>query len=165
MKTISHLLKQYNYLLKFILKTSILIAIVLFFIIYVFKIYRMDGNTMSPFVRDGDLCVFYCLSDYCIGDVVLYEYNGENQVGRIVAMGQTVKFLENGGYEIDGYRPTEEIPYETYSEYTEPIALDENECFILNDFRSLTNDSREIGPIHKKKIKGSLLILLRRRGF
>lgn len=89
---------------------------------------------------------------------------------RIIAIGgQKVDFMEEGGYQINGYQPTEENPYETYldeeSEVQYPIVLDEDSYFILNDFRKDTYDSRHFGPVKEENIKGSLLFLMRRRGF
>jgi len=43
--------------------------------------------------------------------------------------------------------------------------LKEDEYFILNDFRQITTDSRELGGIKKSQIKGKLLFLMRRRNF
>ena len=45
------------------------------------------------------------------------------------------------------------------------VPLEEDEYFILNDFRNDTADSREYGPVKKENVKGKLLYLLRRRGF
>lgn len=131
----------------------------------------MTGNTMSPYVRDGDLCIFYRLDKIYLNDIVLYEdANGENRVGRIIASnGQKVSFAEEGGYSIDDYQPIEENPYETYQSekgnVRYPLQLNEDEYFILNDFRQITTDSRELGGIKKSQIKGKLLFLMRRRNF
>lgn len=67
---------------------------------------------MSPFVRDGDLCVFYKLEKVYLNDVVLYQgENGKLRIGRIVATGgQSIDFQEEGGYTVDDYTPTEEVP-------------------------------------------------------
>lgn len=126
---------------------------------------------MFPSVRDGDLCVFYKLGDCYTNDVVLYKDDaGDLKVGRVVACpGQKVNFLENGGYEVDGGQSIDEIPYETYaganSQVVYPLDLSDEQYFILNDFRSDTNDSRTYGAVEKERICGKLLFLMRRRGF
>lgn len=163
--------KKYKFLTNFLIKTGILAAIVIVTLTVFLAVYRMEGNTMSPFVRDGDLCIFYRLENIYLNDVVLYEdEQGNLHVGRVVAgNGQKVDFPENGGYEVNGYLPSEEVPYKTYkaenSNVSYPLQLSGDEYFILNDFRQLTTDSREIGAVSRKQIKGKLLFLMRRRNF
>lgn len=126
---------------------------------------------MSPYVRDGDLCIFLKPVEPTLGEVVLYsDSEGREHVGRITAIGgQTVDFTEAGGYTVDGYEPVEEIPYETHSSpestLVYPLLLEEDEVFLMHDFRSLTNDSREYGAVNCSSIEGKMLFLLRRRGF
>lgn len=163
--------KKYGYLVRFLLKTAFIFGSGAMILIFVFEPYRITGNSMSPFVRDGDLGVFYKLEDYYLNDVILYDDDqGNRRVGRIVATGgQTVDFPEDGGYEVNGYQPTEEVPYETYAatgvSVTYPLDLGEDEYFVLNDFRPITADSREMGSIRRQQIRGKLLFLLRRRNF
>lgn len=162
---------KYKFLFRFLIKTSFFVIVLVLLLTLVFQIFRMSGNTMSPFVRDGDLCIFYRLENIYLNDVVLYEdEDGNKCVGRVVASGgQTVDFEDEGGYLVNGYSPTEEIPYETYKAETSdvqyPLVLEEDEYFVLNDFRKLDTDSRVQGAIKKSQIKGKLLFLLRRRGF
>lgn len=156
---------------KLLLKTVLLAAGMVFVFTCIFRVRRAEGNAMSPFVRDGDLCIFLKLSEPTLGEVVLYrDSEGREHVGRITAIGgQTVDFPEAGGYTVDGYEPVEEIPYETHpspeSTLAVPLMLGEDEVFLMHDFRSLTNDSRENGAINRGSIEGKLLFLLRRRGF
>lgn len=162
---------KYQFLVRFLIKTVILIGILMITFTFVFQIHRMNGNRMFPSVRDGDLGVFYRLEPCYTNDVVLYkDHNGELQVGRIIAVPeQTVEFLENGGYEVNGNQTLDEIPYETYLEHSSqvkyPLTLSSDSYFILNDFRSDTSDSRTYGVVEKSEIRGKLLFLLRRRGF
>ncbi len=163
--------KKLSPVLRLLIKSFLIITAGIITLLFVVEPYRMTGNEMSPYVKDGDLCIFYKLEKIHINDVVLYETdNGETKVGRVAAYsGQTIDFTDNGEYLTDGYFPAEENPYDTYvsdsSENTYPLKLDEDEVFILNDFRQLTSDSREYGPVKIEKIKGKLLFLMRRRGF
>ena len=162
---------KYRFLIRFIIKTCLIAGAAAAVLIWVLSPYRMSGNSMFPSIRDGDLCIFYKPEPCYFNDVVLYEdEKGNTKVGRIVAAGgQTIDFMEEGGYEVNGYQAMEEVPYETYraeeSNVSYPLTLEENSYFILNDFRSDTSDSREEGPVSGSKIHGKLLFLLRRRGF
>lgn len=162
---------RYRFLYRFLLKTAIFVGIAYVLLFCVLKITLVSGNRMSPFVRDGDLGVFYRLENIYLNDVVIYENEaGQEQIGRVIASaGQTVDFPENGGFTVNGYQPAEEIPYETYrsenSNVSYPLELEEDEYFILNDFRQITDDSREQGAVKREQIKGKLLFLMRHRGF
>ena len=155
---------------RLMLKILSVIVVVTVTLMFVLALYRMDGNSMFPSVRDGDLAVFCRLQNCYSNDIVLYEAYGTKKVGRVIAVpGQTVDFLKDGGYEVDGNFLYDEVPYETYKESDSsveyPITLGEGEYFILNDFRSDANDSRVLGAINKYDIVGKALYLFRRRGF
>lgn len=156
-----------RFLIK-VLAASVIFSIVL---TWVLGFYRMSGNYMFPAVKDGDLCMVYKPEKCSINEVVLYRDNsGSLRLGRIVAgENQTVEFMENGGYLVDGYQPAEEITYETWadseSDVQYPLKIDKGMYFIMNDFRSDTSDSRCFGMIDQSRICGKLVFLLRRRGF
>ncbi|MDO4616160.1 MAG: signal peptidase I [Lachnospiraceae bacterium] len=156
---------------RFLLKTLLLIIGGILLFTLVFRVKRWEGNAMSPFVRDGDLCIFLRSRTVSAGEIVLYQDpDGERRIGRIAAVsGQEIDLLDSGGYTVDGYEPLEEIPYETAaaeeSSVTYPLKLGENQLFILNDFRSVSEDSRSFGPVDGSQVFGSLLLLFRRRGF
>jgi len=161
----------YGFLIRFLVKTLAIATVIAVVLIWILALYRMTGNSMFPSVRDGDLCVFYKLGPCTANEVILYEdAAGTLRTGRIVATGgQTVDFPEQGGFTVNGIQPLEEIPYETYaaqdSAVTWPLTLAEDEVFVLNDFRADTRDSRESGAVPVSRIRGKLLVLLRRRGF
>lgn len=162
---------KFSFLYRFLLKIGVLVLVVFLILTYVLGLYRMNGNDMYPSVRDGDLCIYYRLDDCYSDDVVFYkDDNGNLHIGRIIAIeGQTIDFPENGGFLINGYQPAEKITYQTFAdeeaEIGYPITVKEDEYFIMNDYRSETNDSRKMGVIRKDQIKGKLIFLLRRRGF
>lgn len=163
--------KKKSIFFRFLLKTVLIAGIGILCFTCILRVRRATGNTMSPFVRDGDLCVFYALDKVYLNEVVLYHTeNGQLREGRIVAVGgQTIEFEEDGGYTVDGYEPNEEIPYETYGACDTVaqggVTLMDDEVFIMNDFRSITDDSRQYGPVKRKSIEGKLLFMLRRRNF
>lgn len=162
---------KYYFLFRFLRKTAVYAVLVWFALTYLFAVRRMSGNAMSPYVRDGDLTIYNRMDreNIYLNDVVLYEdADGNEHVGRVVAgNGQEVDFPESGGYRVNGYLTSEEILYETYaaenSEVSYPIELGEDEYFILNDFRSMTSDSREFGAVKRSQIKGKILCLFRWR--
>lgn len=161
--------KKLGPLAKLLIKIAVLTIIVVIVLTWILGLHRMTGNNMFPFVKDGDLCIAYKLDDYTTGDVVLYRNDeGKMKLGRIVAVGgQSVDFPKDGGYTVDGYQPSEEITYQTFGAngVKYPIDVGNDEVFIMNDFRSDTDDSRQFGGVKKSDIDGKLLFLIRRKGF
>lgn len=161
--------KKLDPLAKLLIKIAVLAIIVVIVLTWILGLHRMTGNNMFPFVKDGDLCIVYKLDDYTTGDVVLYrDDDGKMRLGRIVAVGgQSVDFPKDGGYTVDEYQPSEEITYQTFGAdgVKYPIDVGDDEVFIMNDFRSDTDDSRQFGGVKKLDINGKLLFLIRRRGF
>lgn len=156
-------------ILRLLLKITVLAGIITAVLTWVLGLHRMTGNNMFPFIKDGDLCILYKLEEYTTGDVVAYRNEkGTVRIGRIVAVaGQDVDFPEEGGYTVDGYQPTEEITYQTFgaegAKY--PAHVGEGQFFVMNDFRSDTDDSRKNGAINASQVCGKLMFLIRRRGF
>ena len=123
---------------------------------------------MYPSVRDGDFCIFYTLEAPYPDSIILYRYNGNLRVGRVVAVpGQTIEVTDDG-YLVNGYQSAEEIPFQTQKNgdvIKYPLVLSDDEYFILNDYRMENEDSRTFGAIKKKDIVGKMMFILRRRGF
>lgn len=157
-------------LITVLIRTLFIALTAAFVLTQVIALHRMTGNSMFASVKDGDLLVFSRLGEPTIGDVILYETDGTVHVGRIVAYGgQEVGFPEEGGYEINGYQPAEEIPYPTYqakkTDQEYPLIVPDGSFFVLNDYRADTSDSRTSGIISGERVRGKLCFLFRRRGF
>ena len=150
-----------------VFKLIVVVAATLILMNYVFGIFILRGNYMFPAVRDGDLMLTYRLEEYSIGDVVMYEYEGKERIGRIIATeGMEVSISETGELMIDGAIPAEQIFYLTDKGTQKyPYKVKEGENFIMNDFRSDTNDSRSFGAVNKSMLDGKCIFIIRRRGF
>lgn len=155
------------YMIRLILKLAVIVAATWVLMNYVFGIFILRGNYMFPAVRDGDLILTYKLEEYSIGDVVMYEHEGRKYIGRITAAeGMTLSISETGELMIDGAIPAEQIFYLTdQGTQKYPYKVGEGEMFIMNDFRSDTNDSRSFGAVSKTDLRGKCIFIIRRRGF
>ena len=157
-------------LIGLLIKIAVTAALVWAVLTFVLGISVHYGNNMHPAVRDGDLTVSFRLQKPFINAVVLYKLDGKTQVGRVVALeGSVVDIAENGSLTVNGVFPSEEIFYATYqadgSPVTFPYTVEPGKVFILNDFRSDTNDSRLFGAVDRKDLKGPMLFTMRRRNF
>lgn len=134
----------------------------------VFLVTQNKGLGMFPAMKDGDLIIAYRLQqDYAKNDVVVYEVNGEQKVGRIVARENDSVFIdENGTLRVNNTAQTGDILYPTYPKetITYPIEISEDHLFILGDYRTNAEDSRDYGTISAEKVKGKIITILRRRG-
>lgn len=134
----------------------------------VFLITQVSGNAMFPAVKDGDLVIAFRLQqEYAKNDVVVYTADGEPHIGRIAARATDVVTLdESGTLLVNGTTQSGEIMYPTYAkegmEY--PYKVPEGQVFILGDYRTQTEDSRDFGSIPLENVQGKVITILRRRG-
>lgn len=134
----------------------------------VFLVTQCEGQGMFPAIEDGDLVLVYRLQEkYEKGDVVAYTHNGETLLGRIVAkQTDVVNMNDSGTLQINGTNQGGEIMYPTYSkpgtEY--PFRVPEETLFLLGDYRTQAEDSRDFGPIPMDDIQGKVITIVRRRG-
>ena len=151
-----------------LLRILFLIAALWALFTYVFLITQVSGNDMFPAVKDGDLAVAFRLQqDYAKGDVIVYRANGKTYFGRIAARATDVVTLDDSGnLQVNGTTQSGEILYPTYAkeglEY--PYRVPEGHVFVLGDYRTQTQDSRDFGPIPMENVLGKVITILRRRG-
>ena len=150
-------------------KDLLLIAAIVIVFKYVLGVHIQSGNNMYPAIRDGDLILTYKLEEPIKTDVIVYNANGKEYVGRLIAKeGDTVEVTEEGELKINGVVSTEEIFYATEfanNTIAYPYKVPKDCYFILNDFRSDITDSRKFGAISIDDVKGKALYVIRRRGF
>lgn len=134
----------------------------------VFCITQAEGNGMFPAVKDGDLIIAYRLQqEYVKSDVVVYTVDGETRIGRIAARETDVVMLDDSGtLLVNGTTQTGEILYPTYAgeALSYPYTVPEGCVFILGDYRTQTEDSRDFGAVPLEDVVGKVITILRRRG-
>ncbi len=154
----------------FAIKLVVLLALLAVLFGCAFGITPMENNDMSPRISAGDLLLYYRLGDgWSAGDVLVFEKDGEQYVGRIVAVGgDTVEVTEQATLVVNGSTVVESDIYETTPRYegdvTYPVTLEEDELFLLCDHREGGTDSRYFGPVRKSEVKGKVITAIRRSG-
>lgn len=153
---------------------SLLMRIIIFVIVgyllftQVFLLMRNTGLGMFPSLKDGDLILAYRLqNEYTKDDVVVYQVDNTLVIGRIVATEHDVVTMdESGTLLVNGTAQSGEIIYPTYAkegiEY--PYKVPEGNVFILGDYRTEADDSRDYGSISLDDLEGKVITFLRRRG-
>ncbi len=150
------------------LKTILAAVLVWAALSQVFLITQARGNGMFPAVKDGDLVIAYRLQgEYVKKDLVVYTLDGEQRVGRVAAIGGDVVTLDDSGsLLVNGTLQEGEIVYPTYAKeaLTYPYQVPEGHVFILGDYRTQAEDSRDFGPVPLNQVEAKIITILRRRG-
>lgn len=152
-----------------LLMRIIFLSLVVFILFtQVFHITRANGNDMFPAIKDGDLVLAYRLhGEYVKNDIAVYEVNNKTRMGRVVARETDVVTLDGSGTLFVNETVQEgEIMYPTLPKdgLTYPLEIGKSKVFILGDHRMESEDSRDLGPIELRNVKGKVITILRRRG-
>ena len=156
-----------RYAAEFFIKIGITAAIIWALCTFVTGIYVIHSNSGYPMIKDGDLCIIYRLAELHDGDLVAYSASGETHFGRIVAAEGDSIDVEEESLTVNGYGVYEDAVYPTTAEGISvqlPYTVPSESYFLLNDYRSDINDSRNYGGIPKSDIKGKVVFVMRRRG-
>lgn len=125
---------------------------------------RIDGNSMSETLHDGDIAIVAKGSGYATGDIVAFYHNNDILIKRVIASaGQWVDIADDGTVYVDGQELDE--PYVTNLARGEctmefPYQVPEGRLFVMGDHRNTSIDSRstQIGPVRQDLIIGKLIL-------
>ena len=154
-------------------------AAALFLRLFVVSLARIKGRSMLPTLHDRDVALVwrlgYLLHEPRRGDVVICHYPGRKMkripflpqsfVKRVIGLpGDTVEWLE-GELLLNG-QPLHE-PYLDqarcrFKRTCPPRTLGPDEYYVLGDNRDSSNDSRSVGPIRRRAIRGRVVCLVYR---
>ena len=132
-----------------------------------FLITQAKGQNMFPAVKDGDLVIAFRLQkEYVKGDIVVCRVNGQRYIGRIGAnQGDNINLSDSGAVTVNGTVQGGEIIYPTYAHegITYPYHVPDGQVFLLGDYRTVAEDSRDFGPVSYDQVQGKVITILRRR--
>ena len=132
---------------------------------FVFAVRVIHNNDMFPFLTDGELVVVYRFGKLGVNQAVLYEYDGQERFGRIVAQeGDRVQISESD-FLINENTVYTANPYPTKVSDGKPVALTvpAGSYFLLNDYRERETDSRQFGCV--SNIIGPIIFSMKYREF
>ena len=135
-----------------------------------FGIQPMADEDMAPRISAGDLMLYFRREDVLRpGDVLVFDTDEGRKAGRIAACGgDCVDFTEDGSLSVNGSIVVESGIYgKTFkvdNDRTYPLVLEEDTYFVLGDQRERAKDSRTFGAVERQKIKGKVILLLKRNG-
>jgi len=160
-------------LMYLVSKICIIVVIIAILFTFVFGLYRVNDNTMTPNVKDGDLLLTYRIDkEYAVNDIIIVKINGKNEVRRVVAVAGDKVNITKAGLQVNGTHIVEEnITESTYQLNTGgkhiifPLTVPKGEVFVLGDARQHTDDSRIYGCVSiADTTRGTAITVLRHRG-
>ena len=139
------------------------IGISLFIILFVYQPVKVEGGSMEPGLQDQERIFInklaYKLEDIQRGDIVVFRYprdTSKSFIKRVIGLpGDRIRVSDGRVYLNDRltaepYVPGQYLDSRSYPEVTVPL-----DCyFVLGDHRSMSNDSREFGPVQRSYIYG-----------
>lgn len=139
------------------------LAISAFIIIFLYQPVKVEGTSMMPSLEDQERIFVnkfvYRLEPIGRGDIVVFRYPrdpSKSYIKRVIGMAGDRIRIDAGQVYVNGepldeeYVPAEYTDARSYPEITVP----QNSYFVLGDHRSMSNDSRDFGPVNQSFIYG-----------
>lgn len=139
------------------------LAISAFIIIFLYQPVKVEGTSMMPSLDDQERIFVnkfvYRLEPIQRGDIVVFRYPrdiSKSYIKRVIGLAGDHIRIEDGQVYVNG-KPLDEdyVPaaYADERSYSE-IVVPPNSYFVLGDHRSMSNDSRDFGPVKENYIYG-----------
>lgn len=156
--------------IKFACKIVFLFLLLFVLLGIMFGMRRISGIGMNPNLNDGELVLFSRVwNDYAAGDAVLFTHDGVEEVSRIFATGgQIVDVNSEGYFTVNGAVQSEGVVIDLTDPNQKstmglPFRVPDGAYFLLNDNYEYDADSRTLGPIYEKDLKGRIISTLKVR--
>ncbi len=155
-------------IVKNVLSYVIVIVIALLIKMYVFSPIRVNGDSMYPTLKDGDIMILneigYHINGVSRFDIAVANVDGERLIKRVIGLpGERVEYRDNKLY-INDEEVVENFTHGDTADFSlADINVDKipsNYYFLVGDNRGNSKDSRTIGLIHKSKIIGKTKLIV-----
>jgi signal peptidase I len=142
------------------------LAISAFIIIFLYQPVKVEGTSMMPSLDDQERIFVnkfvYRLEAIQRGDIVVFRYPrdpSKSYIKRVIGLaGDHIRIVAGQVY-VNGllleeyYVPSEYADVRSYQEGRE-VVVPPNSYFVLGDHRTMSNDSRDFGPVNQSYIYG-----------
>jgi signal peptidase I len=139
------------------------VLFVFFINFFVFQPVKVEGGSMEPGLEDQErICInrlVYRLESIERGDIIVFRYPRDTRksfIKRVIGLpGDHIHIAYGHVYVNDEqlsepYVPSDYLDARSYSDMVVP----KNSYFVLGDHRSMSNDSRDFGPVMRSYIYG-----------
>jgi signal peptidase I len=134
-----------------------------FIIIFVYQPVKVEGGSMEPGLEDQERIfinkLVYRLESIERGDIIVFRYPRDTHksfIKRVIGLpGDRIHIayghvFVNGNQLPEPYVPSDYLDARSFAE----IVVPNNAYFVLGDHRSMSNDSRDFGPVMRGYIYG-----------
>ena len=156
-RTFFRVLRSTAFSLLVVAAAAVIIAVL------ILPVMRINGESMSETLEDGDIVI--CLNDrkYKTGNVIGFYFNNTILIKRVIATaGDWVDLDRDGNVYVNGVQLDE--PYVTEKAFGDcninlPYQVPDGKCFVMGDHRATSVDSRNsgVGCISNEMVVGRLL--------
>ena len=157
-----------NNIVKNILSYALVIGIALLIKFFIFSPIKVNGSSMEPNLKDGDIMILNEIGYYINGvnrfDIVVVDTGDEKIIKRVIGLpGEKVEYRDNKLY-INDAEVVENFKHADTNDFTlsdvniEKVPNDH--YFVIGDNRGNSKDSRVIGAVHKSKIVGKTNLII-----
>jgi len=139
------------------------LAISAFIIVFLYQPVKVEGTSMMPSLDDQERIFInkfvYRLEPIQRGDIIVFRYPrdpAKSFIKRVIGLAGDHVRIDDGRVYLNGKLVTEDyVPraYEDDRSYPE-VVVPPDSYFVLGDHRSLSNDSRDFGPVESSYIYG-----------
>ena len=120
---------------------------------------KVNGDSMYDTLDGSEFMILNKLAQVDRYDIVVVDTKEDELIKRVYGLPGEKIAIENGSIYINDKKIEDSYAYGTTSDY-KSIVLGEDEYFVLGDNRAISLDSRIIGPVKKKQIKGTTNFIL-----
>jgi signal peptidase I len=139
------------------------LAISAFIIIFLYQPVKVEGTSMMPGLEDQERIFVnkfvYRWEPIQRGDIVVFRYpsdTSKSYIKRVIGIAGDHIRIDNGQVYVNGealdedYVPSDYADARSYGE----IVVPQKSFFVLGDHRTMSNDSRDFGPVNERYIYG-----------
>lgn len=145
--------------LKELLPYIIILLIILFVRTFIATPIKVNGNSMYQTLNGKEFMILNKLGKIDRYDIVVLDTKDDELIKRVYGLPREKIAIENGTIYINDKKIEDKYAYGNTSSY-EAITLKDDEYFVLGDNRVVSLDSRIIGPVKRKDIKGTTNFIL-----
>lgn len=156
--------------IKNILSYVLVIVIALLIKNYIFTPIRVNGSSMEPTLKDGDIMILneigYHLNGVKRFDIVVVKKDNDNDriIKRVIGLpGETVAFKDNKLFindEVVEENFSHDVTHNFDLSEIDETVIPDDYYFVVGDNRGNSKDSRIIGLINKSEIKGKTSLII-----
>lgn len=144
------------------------LAVSAFIILFLYQPVKVEGTSMLPGLQDQERIFInkfvYRFESVARGDVVVFRYPrdpAKSYIKRVIGVPGDRILIERGRVYVNGRRLTESyVPRDFIDGRSYPeLVVPDHSYYVLGDHRSMSNDSREFGPVDESYIYGKAVFV------